>query len=98
MDQNHKQVVTSHGVAIKVGQGRIHIPVRALHPWHRTSENVKCPDCDTSYIVTGEFPKADLNDILNRHHNNKQEHSDVIASIPAFTRIEDCDCARTETP
>jgi hypothetical protein len=93
MDQPHKQVMTTSAVAIKAGQTRVHIPVRAMHPWLREVENIKCPSCDTSYVVYAKFPQPTLNDILSGHHKNKQEHPDVIASTPAFTRLEDCDCA-----
>jgi hypothetical protein len=96
VDQPHLQVVTTHGVAIRIGQGRVHIPVRSLHPWHRVSENIKCPDCDTSYTVSGGFPKADVDDVLRRQHTKKEQHPDVISSTPGFTRIEDCDCERIE--
>jgi glycine/serine hydroxymethyltransferase len=88
-------VITTHGVAIKAGQGRVHIPVRSLHPWHRTSEVVQCPGCETVYTMSGDFEKQSLLDILNLQHTKKQEHPDVIASGPsAYTRIQDCDCER----
>jgi hypothetical protein len=96
MDQPHKRVVTTHGVAFKAGQGRVHVPLSSLHPWLRKIENVTCPGCDTGYTTFGEFRKADLDGILSGHHKNKQEHPDVIASTPAFTRFEDCDCERAE--
>jgi hypothetical protein len=101
MDHPHKRVVTTHGVAIKAGQGRVHIPEQARHPWHRKSEHITCPICGTGYTlytVSGEFPKPVLDGILIDHHKNKQGHPDFITSMPEFWRLEDCDCERVGAP
>jgi hypothetical protein len=95
MDQLHKQVMTTSPVAIKAGQTRIHIPVQAMHPWLRDVETIKCPNCDTNYVVYANLPRQALNDILIDHHTNKREHPDFIPST-TFWHLADCDCGSTE--
>jgi len=90
MDKPHKQVITTYPVAIKSGQSRLH--VASPIPWHARCENVKCPDCETVFIVSDGFPKAQLLESLKKQHNNKEEHPDHIASAPEWTRITDCAC------
>lgn len=90
MEKSHKQIVTSYPAAIKAGQGRIHVsnPI----PFHAKCENVDCPQCSTSFIVSEGFSRAQLLEILAEHHQRQQEHPDFIASAPEWTQIVDCDC------
>ncbi len=90
MNNPHKQVLTTYPVAIKHGQGRLHIP--SLIPWHAKSEAVKCPDCETVFIVTDGFPKVQFLDAVAKQHKNHEEHPDYIASAPEWTKIADCTC------
>ena len=92
MDKPHNQVVTTYPVAIKYGQARLHVanPI----PWHAFSEAMKCPDCETIYIVTDGFPKMQFLQTVKKHHENKQAHPDHIASDPNWTKIDSCDCGR----
>jgi len=92
MDKPHQQVVTTYPVAIKEGQGRIHVPASDIIPWHHASEKIKCPNCESTYIVNTEYPKVDFLAALERHHKNNQEHPDYVASAPEWTRLEDCTC------
>src|ERR1700688_252058 len=97
MDKHHKQVMTTSDVAIKAGQTRVHVPARAMHPWLREVENIKCPNCDASYLVFAKFPQPALNDILTDHHTNKRDHPDVIPST-TFWHLEDCDVVAPRHP
>jgi hypothetical protein len=90
MDKPHKQVITTYPVAIKHGQGRLHVPNPI--PWHVHSEAIKCPTCETVYIVTSGFPRVELFKTLEKQHADKNEHPDHIASAPEWTRVADCDC------
>jgi hypothetical protein len=90
MDKPHKQVVTTYPVAIKHGQGRVHLPNPI--PWHAQSETIRCPTCETAFIVSVEFPKAQFLDALERHHKNQEGHPDFIPFAPEWTSIADCDC------
>jgi len=91
MDKPHKKVVTTSPVAIKSGQTRVHTP-NDDGPWHAPAQNIKCPNCETVYIVTSGFSKEDFLAALDRHHKNKEEHPDYIPSAPEWTSIEVCDC------
>jgi Zn-finger nucleic acid-binding protein len=93
MDEPHKQIVTTYPVALKSGQKRIHVADE--HPWHRFGNDVKCPQCETVFIVSGDFPK--VMEILEQHHAKKQSHPDYIASAPDWTDTADCDC-QTKKP
>jgi len=90
MDKPHLQVVTSYPVAIKYGQGRVHVPNPI--PWHAQSEAIKCPHCETIFVVTAGYPRLDFLSALDMDHKNKKEHPDYIASALAWTRTENCDC------
>jgi hypothetical protein len=90
MDIPHKQVITTYPVAIKSGQGRVH--VRSPIPWHPDGGTVKCPECETVFIVTQGFPNDQLLKTLETQHRRNQEHPDCISSEANWTRIEDCDC------
>jgi hypothetical protein len=90
MDKPHLQVVTSYPVAIKYGQGRVHVPNPI--PWHAQSETIKCPHCETIFVVTTGFPRVDFLNALETDHKNEKEHPDYIASALAWTRTTDCDC------
>jgi hypothetical protein len=92
MDKPHKQVVTSYPVAIKYGQGRIHVenPI----PWHAHCEVVQCPKCDIAFVATSGFPKLDLMKALAKDHADKKDHSDYIPSAPEWTHVQDCGCSR----
>jgi hypothetical protein len=90
MDKPHKQVRTTYPVAIKSGQGLVHVPNPI--PWHATDEHVKCPRCETVFIMTEGFPKAQLLAALEAQHKEEEEHPDVIPSEPNWTSIADCDC------
>ena len=90
METPHKEVVTTYSVAIKSGQKRVH--VREERPFHAFPRRVKCPDCETVFIVDREFSDQDVLDALAKHHQAKVDHPDYIASQPAWTHIEDCDC------
>jgi len=92
MDAKHKQVITTYPVALKYGQGRLHVanPI----PWHAHSETVQCPECETLYILSGGFPKVQFLETLKKQHQNKQEHPDLIPSAPEWTSISDCTCGR----
>jgi hypothetical protein len=90
MDKPHKQVITSYPVAIKYGQSRLH--VASPIPWHAHSEAIKCPKCETVYIVTSGFPRVELLQALEEHHENQKEHPDHIASAPEWTHLAECNC------
>ncbi len=88
----HKQVTTTSPVAVKIGQKRLHISATSYHPWHRVSDNVQCPDCETIFAVTREFSREKFLEVLKENHEKREEHPDLIASEPEFTDISDCDC------
>lgn len=90
MDKPHQQVVTTYPVAIKSGQAPVH--VQSPIPWHAKSENVKCPKCETIFIVTEGFPKAQLLEALEMQHKNQEAHPDLIPSEPTWTTVTECDC------
>jgi hypothetical protein len=92
MDKPHKQVITTYAVAIRFGQGRVHVPIRHLIPHHAKSEAVKCPMCETVFIVTDGFPRVQFLETLETQHKNKETHPDVIPSEAAWTRVAECDC------
>jgi rubredoxin len=93
MEIPHKQVLTTNGVAIKLGQERIHI--RAGNgPWHVLQETVQCPECETVYTLSGEFPKEQFLETVKEQHRTKREHPDYIAALPQFTHTGDCDCGQ----
>ncbi len=58
MDKPHLQVITTYPVAIKSGQARIHVP--SPIPWHPDGGTLKCPKCDTTFILTLGFPTEKL--------------------------------------
>jgi hypothetical protein len=92
MNAKHKRVVTTSPVAIKNGQARVHIPDPI--PWHAFAQAVKCPECETVYIVAADsslgIPTVKLLEVVKEQHKNNQEHPDYIAfSIVSTT---DCDC------
>ncbi len=90
MDKPHKQVITTYPVAIKSGQRRVHVqnPI----PWNAHSEKVKCPKCETVFIVTKGFPKGQLLEELETQHKNQKTHPDFIPSEPTWTAVRECDC------
>jgi hypothetical protein len=90
LNRPHKRVTTTCPVAIKHGQGRLHVPDPI--PWHVHDEHVKCPDCDTIYILTSRFPKVLFFETLSKQHQNKEDHPDFIPSAPESTKVSDCDC------
>jgi hypothetical protein len=90
MDKPHKQVVTTYPVALKYGQGRLHVPNPI--PWHAQSETVKCPEYETLFLLTSGFPKVQFLQTLKKQHENKEQHPDLIASAPEWTSVSDCDC------
>ena len=95
MHAKHKQVKTTHPVAIKHGQGRVHVSGNPI-PWHAFTEAVKCPECETVYILAadrvGGFPTAKLLEVVKEQHKKKQEHPDYITFDPDWTTVADCDC------
>ena len=96
MDEPHKQVITTSPVALKAQQRRLHIADE--HPWHRFTDSVKCPNCETTFILTGvetgRFPPEQVLAILKNQHENHEEHPDLISSDPSFTSIAECDCQK----
>jgi hypothetical protein len=90
MDKPHKQVITTYPVAIKHGQGRLHVPNPI--PWHAQSEAIKCPKCETVFMVTSGFPRVQLLEALEKQHKNQEEHPDLIPCALEWTRIAECDC------
>jgi hypothetical protein len=90
MDKPHMQVITTYPVAIKSGQGRLHVP--NLIPWHARSEAIKCPKCETVFIVTEGFPRVQFLEALENQHEKKEEHPDYIPSAPDWTHTSVCDC------
>jgi hypothetical protein len=90
MDKPHKQVITTYPVAIKKGQGRLH--VIPYGTWHRREESLKCPECETSFVLTDGFPKDQVLAVLKKQHENQEEHPDYIPSAPEWQHVEDCDC------
>jgi len=90
LNRPHKRVTTTCPVAIKHGQGRLHVPDPI--PWHVHDEHVKCPDCDTIYILTSRFPKVLFFETLSKQHQKKEDHPDFIPSAPESTKVSDCDC------
>ncbi len=92
MDKPHEQVVTSFPVAVKNGQTRLHVPDPI--PWHSRCEYVRCPKCETVYIVDVEFPRVQLLSELEKLHASASggEHPDYIPSAPDWTHVEGCPC------
>jgi len=92
MDIPHKQVITTYPVALKYGQGRLHVenPI----PWHARSEAVRCPECETLFIVSEGFPRVEFLETLKKQHQNRKDHPDLIPSAPEWTRVSKCDCGR----
>src|ERR1700722_19627070 len=89
LDKSHKQVVTTYPVAIKYGQGRIHVPNPI--PWHGQCETIKCPHCPTIFVVTVGYPRIEFLNQLESDHKGDKEHADCISSAPTWTNIADCD-------
>lgn len=81
MDKPHKQLITTYPVAIKSGQTRVHIPNPI--PWHAFCEYIRCPKCDTIFVVTSGFPRIELLRALENQHENPGQHSDYIAAFPS---------------
>lgn len=75
MDKSHKQAVTTYPVAIKGGQGRVH--VIPYGTWHRREEPLKCPQCETVFILTDGFPKEKVLEYLAKHHRDHEDHPDM---------------------
>ncbi len=92
MDKPHKEVMTTHPVAIKKGQGQIHVRAGNLIPWHSRAAEIKCPKCDVIYIVGSGYPDGDFILTVLNHHKDQQEHPDYIASAPQWTHVIECDC------
>jgi hypothetical protein len=90
MDRPHKQVITTYPVAIKSGQSRVHVQNQI--PWQAKSETVRCPKCETVFIVTEGYPKAQLLAELETQHKNQKMHPDFIPSEPTWTTVTECDC------
>jgi hypothetical protein len=90
MNKPHKQVITTCPVAIKLGQGRVHVIPDGT--WHRKEEPLKCPQCETVFVLTDDFPKEAVLETLGKHHKDKKEHPDYLASDVSFTHVEDCTC------
>lgn len=90
MDKPHQQLVTTYPVAIKSGQSRIHIP--SPIPWHPAGGTLKCPKCDTIFILTAGFPRDKLLKTLEANHASNQEHPDYVPSDETWTRVADCNC------
>jgi len=90
MDKPHKQIVSTYPVAIKFGQARVHVqnPI----PWHAKSEAVKCPKCETIFIVSEGFRRAQLLEELETQHKNQKPHPDFISSEPTWTTVTECNC------
>jgi hypothetical protein len=90
MDQPHKQIMTTNPVAIRMGQGRVHVqnPI----PWHYKSDAVQCPECEVVFLASVGFPQEKLLEALKKHHANNQPHPDVIPSEPTWPTIIDCTC------
>jgi len=90
MDKPHKQVVTTHPVAIKFGQGRVHVqnPI----PWHNKSDAIQCPECETVFIASVGFVQDKLLQELKKQHADKQQHPDVMPLEPNWTKIIECTC------
>ena len=90
MDKPHKEVITTHPVAIKSGQPRVHV-LSSLQ-WQAASEKVKCPMCETVYIMPIDFPKAQLVEALETQHRSREDHPDFISNQPGFLRVAECNC------
>ena len=90
MDKKHKQITTTYPVALKYGQGRVHVahPI----PWHTQCELVKCPDCEVHFILTGGFSRMQFLELVQAQHKRGEKHPDHIPSAPEWTSISDCDC------
>jgi hypothetical protein len=92
----HKQLITTYPVAIKFGQGRVHL-ARLAEPWLGDAGTVRCPNpkCETVFTVTKEhnkgFPTDSLLERLEADHQNQKEHPDYIAFDSAMN-ITECDC------
>src|SRR5580692_4954223 len=89
MNKPHKRVTTTYPVAIKHGQGRVHVPDPI--PWHVHNEHVQCPECDIIFILTGGFPKVQFLETLRKQHQDKELLPDFIPSAPEWTQVSDCD-------
>jgi hypothetical protein len=93
MDAKHKQLKTTNPVAIKHGQGRVHVPGSPI-PWHAFTEAFKCPECETVFVLAadrvGGFPTAKLLEVVKEQHKKKLEHPDYITFDPVT--VADCDC------
>jgi hypothetical protein len=90
MDNPHKQVVTTYPVAIRMGQGRVHVqhPI----PWHYQSDAVQCPECEAVFIASEGFAEVKLFAELKKHHADHQDHPDMIPLEPTWTKIAECNC------
>jgi hypothetical protein len=90
MDKPHKQVITTYPVAIRMGQGRIHVqhPI----PWHHKSEAVQCPECEAVFIASVGFAHENLLKMLKKQHADQQDHPDVIPFEPTWTKTAECAC------
>jgi hypothetical protein len=95
MDAKHKRVTTTYPVAIKHGQGRVHVP--DPFPWHAFTEAVKCLECETVYIVSADsvkgIPTAKVLEAMKEQHKSKQKHPDYITFDPDWTKVSDCNCS-----
>ena len=90
MDKPHKKVVTTYPVAIRFGQGRVH--VQNLIPWHLSSQAVKCPQCEAVFIMSEGFPEKKLLKTLETQHKQQEPHPDSIPSEPQWTTVVECNC------
>jgi hypothetical protein len=92
MNSPHQQVLTTYAVAIKYGQGRVHVADPIRH--HARTEAIKCPECETIFLKSQGFPMRQLLEELATQHKNGERHPDLIASAPAWTSVAVCDCGR----
>jgi hypothetical protein len=90
MDKPHKKVVTTYPVAVRFGQGRVH--VQNLIPWHLSSQAVKCPQCEAVFIMSEGFPEKKLLKTLETQHKQQEPHPDSIPSEPQWTTVVECNC------
>ena len=86
MNPDHRRVQTTEPVAIKIGQGRLHIP----EP--RPAIICECPDCETNYSLFGGFSEERVLLELKDDHEHRREHRDLIELVTGATPCPPCDC------
>jgi hypothetical protein len=95
----HKLLNTTHALAVRKDQKRVHHPTDPI--WHGVPTDFKCPDCDTVYLLSRDFPKDKLLEALKENHTRGLPHQDYFEDpydIHGCMTLDDCICDRFERP